>query len=142
MSSRRAIGTLGLATIVCFSEVTTLTAKATKVTDTVNATRGSPVTVRSASLRIELLRVTDSRCPREVQCVWAGHAAVQLRVTQRGSPAETLSIGTRAPDGMKLPFDATVAGHRLHLVRLTPAPSVERKVSAARYRASIEIGPG
>jgi hypothetical protein len=67
---------------------------------------------------------------------------VHLRVSRRGGAGDTVSIGTAAPNSMKLPFDATVYDRRLHLVQLTPAPSVGRKVPLARYRVVIEFGPG
>jgi hypothetical protein len=136
------VGMIALVGLGAFSQCSTLAAQASTNTDTIVVTRGRPASARSSSFRVELLSVKDSRCPLEVQCVWAGHAVVLLRVTRRGGASDTVSIGTSAPNSMKLPFDATVFRRRLHLVQLTPAPSVERKVPLAQYRVSIEIGPG
>ena len=135
-----AVGIIGLACVSLFSGVARPASQAPTRADTIIVTRRRPVDVPSASLRVELLSVTDSRCPRGVQCVWAGHAVVKLRITQRGGGVDTVAIGTPAPASRKLPGDTIVFGQRLHLVRLIPAPSVERAVSLARYRVTIEIG--
>lgn len=33
--------------------------------------------------------VSDSRCPVDVTCVWAGNASIELTIVQRGSPVQT-----------------------------------------------------
>ena len=33
--------------------------------------------------------VSDSRCPVDVTCVWAGDASIELTIVQRGSPVQT-----------------------------------------------------
>lgn len=125
-----------------FSQPARLSAQAATSTDTIVVTRGRPARVGSSSLRVELLSIKDSRCPRGAQCVWAGHAVVQLRVSRRGGTGDTVSIGTAAPNSMKLPFDAAVYDRRLHLLQLTPTPTVGRNMPLARYRVAIEFGPG
>ncbi|MEO7252320.1 MAG: hypothetical protein ABIW30_06915, partial [Arenimonas sp.] len=47
-------------------------------------------------LNITLSRVSDSRCPAGVQCIWAGELAAEfaLRGGEPGSSAQTVSLGT------------------------------------------------
>src|SRR5688572_29484491 len=41
--------------------------------------------------------VIDCRCPKKVQCVWAGYAEVQLTITVNGS-AQTVNLSQLGPD--------------------------------------------
>lgn len=91
---------------------------------------------------LELLSVRDSRCPTDVQCVWAGHAAVTVRASAPGWPAQDLVIGTSAPAAMNLPGDVTYGRYRVRLVRLEPRPSTRALISPALYRATVQLsGP-
>jgi hypothetical protein len=46
---------------------------------------GQSATISSENLKIEFLDVTaDSRCPKDVECVWAGEVSCSLQITQNG----------------------------------------------------------
>jgi hypothetical protein len=107
--------------------------------DEVTLSHGKKVSVPQAGLTIQLLRVNDSRCPKGVACIWAGHAAVTLKVTAAGQPATTIVIGTAAPAGMNLPFEATAAAHRFTLIALEPQNSQDTPVPVKQYRARVRI---
>jgi hypothetical protein len=67
--------------------------------------------------------VEDSRCPKNVMCVWQGRAVVGLRVRHLdGSESDelltTLVMQGREPSSLSLPTD----GYGLFLVSLTPYP--------------------
>ena len=62
-------------------------------------TEGEKVTLKkgeSASveggLRLTLTAINDSRCPKDVQCIWAGELAADLAVTVSGSEAEGIQV--------------------------------------------------
>jgi hypothetical protein len=46
----------------------------------IEISRGMPVQYPDG-LSIELIQVTDSRCPKEVQCIWAGEVNAYLRLS-------------------------------------------------------------
>ena len=108
-------------------------------TTTIALAYGQPVFIRQESLVLELIGVTDSRCPPTVACVWTGHAAVALRLTKAGHASEAVAIGTRAPPSMNLPYDATYGNYRLSLVSLEPENSIDPKVPLPNYRATVSI---
>ena len=62
---------------------------------------------------------SDSRCPRGVQCVWAGDIPVILAVTTSGA-AQRVTLHT----GLE-PRRATVSPYVLELVDVTPYPGTE-----------------
>ena len=43
-------------------------------------------------LTLALLAIDDSRCPKDVQCVWAGELAARVRVTVSGPDGGTLEL--------------------------------------------------
>jgi hypothetical protein len=98
-----------------------------------------PVVISAESLTLQLTEVHDSRCPINALCVWAGHGAVAVRVSQEGQSAETVQIGFPAPAEMKLPGDATYRGYRLSLQALDPFPVAGVTVPLGDYRATVLV---
>jgi hypothetical protein len=112
---------------------------ASPVDYTLNLVASSSVTVGTEPLRIELVAVKDGRCPTEVQCIWAGHATVTLRVQRSESPPETVLIGTPAPAAMNLPNQASVGPYHFGLLSLEPANSSASKATLSQYRATVRV---
>ncbi len=103
---------------------------------TVTVSREQPAHIAAASLSIELIAVKDDRCPERVNCIWAGHAAITLKVSKSGAATKSITLGTAAPPPMGLPYDAVYEGYRFHLVKLQPGNS---GAADARYRATVQV---
>lgn len=106
---------------------------------TIVLARGQQAVIANESLTVELVEINDSRCPAEVACIWAGHAAVTLRVGKPGSAAGRVVIGTEAPSGMDLPADATYAGYVFHLLELEPGSAEGPVQATSSQRATIRV---
>lgn len=106
---------------------------------TATVSLGHPAHIAAESLTIELVSVKDSRCPQGVTCIWAGHAAVALKVGKPGVATTTITIGTDAPRHMALPYDAEYADYSFHLVKLEPGNT---QSPATRYRATVRVSAG
>ena len=100
---------------------------------------GKKLTLPGGGLTVQFTQVKDSRCPKGVTCIWAGHAAVTLRVGQPGHAAQAIVIGTAAPANMNLPHEANYASYRFSLLALEPDNSPDAPVPAKRYRARIQV---
>jgi len=95
---------------------------------------GESAAVNGESLQLTFVKLTgDSRCPANVQCVWAGSAVIAVHTTS--------SVGTR-----DLPLEtlvardtATVDGFLVRLVSVTPAPLTTDPIPPASYRATMRI---
>lgn len=85
---------------------------------------GQQAVVAEESLSVKLVEINDSRCPAKVTCVWAGHAAVTLQASKPGQAPATLVIGSQAPAAMGLPYEASYAGYRFHLLALEPTDTM------------------
>lgn len=94
------------------------------------------VRVAGTDLRVTFDRVTeDSRCPTNVNCVWAGNAVVRLDARVGQAPRGPLDLHTTTADKR----DATVDGYRVHLVGLTPARTEGQTISQDQYIATVIV---
>jgi hypothetical protein len=78
----------------------------------------------------------DSRCPSDVDCVWAGRALVQLHAligAQRGGPV--FELNTSDPDAQVY----TYGGYRIQLLTLDPYPSTRHPIDPDDYRAQLQV---
>lgn len=78
---------------------------------------------------LRYLRVAgDSRCPPDVQCVWAGDAEVVFEWAGNGAPPETFSLHTGLGDRSR-----DLGPHRLTLESLArgDAPQATLRIDAA-----------
>lgn len=77
---------------------------------------------------------SDSRCPSDVACPWAGDAVVSLRLSQpSGSQAEReLHTNTNASETSYL-------AHTIKLVTLAPYPRSDRHIQPNEYVATLTV---
>ena len=88
--------------------------------------------VLSGDIQVEFVRVVaDSRCPSNVTCVWAGDAAVEIRMAERDSVSASV-LHTNGQSGAGL---LTWRHLRVELAAVDPHP-VEG-TSTGPYRARL-----
>ncbi len=98
---------------------------------------GQTAQIQEEALTLQLVEVNDSRCPPDVQCVWAGQATATLFVFQSGFPAQSLKIGTSAP--VNFPSQASYRSFQFSLKSLEPGPNKEGPAAAELVRATILV---
>lgn len=99
---------------------------------------GQQVTLKGERLRIKFVAVEgDSRCPKDVTCIWAGNAAVQLVVTTSAGGEERLTLNTGR--GSSLAGEARYLGYTLELVDLRPYPRSTQKIAAGDYVVTLLV---
>jgi hypothetical protein len=89
------------------------------------------VNVRGTSLEVQFLAIaTDSRCPRDATCVWAGRVIARFSIrddehtaTHEVPATETIALGTR----------------RLTVESVQPERLTEGKIPERDYRVTIRI---
>ena len=95
---------------------------------------GSSATLEGG-LTIAFDRVTsDSRCPMNAFCVWAGDAIVAVLLSQRpgGSAARELHTDARGSETSYLAYS-------IKLLTLAPYPQTDREIRPEDYVATIEV---
>ena len=95
------------------------------------------VTLKGISFWIKFVAVeSDSRCPSDVNCVWAGNAAVQVEVsTGRRSKTLTFNTGRSAALVSAIEYKS----YRIKLVDLSPYPRSDRKIARGDYAATLLV---
>ncbi|MBE7550087.1 MAG: tetratricopeptide repeat protein [Anaerolineales bacterium] len=79
----------------------------------------------------------DSRCPRQVECFWAGQVRIMIEVQQEGTTAASLELNNNPP----LKQDTvSYAGYDIHLSQVGPYPeSPDQPIPPEAYRATFVI---
>jgi hypothetical protein len=86
----------------------------------VQLTAGQSATVRGTPVRLRLDAISDSRCPSDVQCVWAGEAATVLTLTGAGDTrTDTLKL-------KNTPQTVTYGDYRITLLDVQPKPHTQQ----------------
>lgn len=82
--------------------------------------------------------ITDSRCPRDVQCVWAGQAIIRVSFYENDRSHQfNMLLGGRA--GAADPGDTTIAGYHIVFEDLKPYPVHDKSQPANQYTALFRI---
>jgi hypothetical protein len=95
---------------------------------------GGEADIEGTSLSLRFIRVvTDSRCPANVECIWAGNAQIALE-TINGSARGTAALNTF--DGAR---EIAVGQFRDSLVSLVPVPVDPGTIESGDYRATLRV---
>ncbi len=78
--------------------------------------------------------VEDSRCPTDTNCIWAGNAKINIKVTNKKGASKTLELNT----GLE-PQIISFAGYEIKLVNLTPAPATNIRINRNGYTATFLV---
>lgn len=78
----------------------------------------------------------DSRCPRDVTCVWAGNARVLVGIAAGSGPTHALELNTTLD-----PRSQDRLGVRVTLLEVTPEPTSGRSIPSSEYRVRLRIEP-
>jgi hypothetical protein len=91
---------------------------------------GKTAAVKGSDVRLTFKDVrTDSRCPVDVQCVWAGEAKIGVVVSGNGTTDETKVLSLTPADS-----EARAGNLRIRFVGLAPVP---RQSDAGTNRAYV-----
>ena len=93
--------------------------------------------IKFDDLTIEFMQLAgDSRCPKGVQCAWAGNAQVVLLVSD-SKTAQTVSLNTHG--GERYPKKANFGNKQLELISVKPYPATNIKIEPSQIQALIEV---
>lgn len=77
--------------------------------------------------------IEDSRCPADVNCIWAGNAKIRIHLSKNGRKltAELDTMGNNTA--------VTFYGYSIKLVGLTPEPRSNVRIDRNGYMAKLEF---
>ena len=105
---------------------------------TVQLTGGQPQALPNEPLTLTLANVSDSRCPAQAQCVWAGQAVLTVTAAQTGVPAVDLALSLDATQP-KVPAEATYRNYVVKLQALEPAVPPSGGLPLSAYKATLRV---
>jgi len=119
------------------SELASAHAKVAQLDREFKLRAGEQVALNRTRLRIKFDTVeNDSRCPKDVTCVWAGNAAARFQLSVgRRSKTVTLNTGGNATFVREVEYQ----GYKVKLVDLSPSPLSKQKIAASAYTATLLV---
>ncbi len=88
----------------------------------------SKLTIRFVSL------IEDSRCPTDVNCIQAGNAKIQIKVSKANGAAKTFELNTNSK-----PQTVSFAGYEIKLNDLNPKPATNIRIDRNGFTATFAI---
>lgn len=109
--------------ISCNSSTTKLLPYQTTMNQTFDLRYGTTMAIPSENLSISFEKLTESRCPKDVNCIQAGRGTITLKVTV-GSQSEDLVLSVKGlcEDEPRCGEAKNVLQYNITLMSLTPYP--------------------
>lgn len=83
--------------------------------------------------------ISDSRCPKDVTCIWAGEAKVLIAVMENGKQVKEEIITLSAAKDFKFSFSDSKGLYNLNSIDLFPYPVSTHKIKDSEYCLEIEL---
>jgi hypothetical protein len=83
------------------------------------------------ALKFKIAEVTDSRCPTDVVCVWAGKADVKLNILSPITGTLLLNTFNNTSD--------TLGNYSFKLVKVLPYPVSTKQIKTEEYDITLKI---
>lgn len=85
--------------------------------------------------------ISDSRCPKDVTCVWAGEAKVLIEIFEKGKliNEKLVVINPYFTDEIPLQFAAKDVIYSISAFRLFPYPSAASKKNPIDYTLEMQV---
>jgi hypothetical protein len=100
---------------------------------------GQTAEITGENLKIKFLEVVeDSRCPSNVNCIWAGRVSAVVEIKDDGSPYKMVLTEPGLTD---TPSQETYQGY-LFSFHVTPYPEAGKKIARDEYRLSLIVDKG
>ncbi|MDP4224429.1 MAG: hypothetical protein Q8868_14065 [Bacteroidota bacterium] len=79
--------------------------------------------------------MSDSRCPKGVECFWAGNAGARFRFGKINGQHVLFELNTN----LQFRNDTILSGYKFTLVELSPYPDIRHQTKQKDYKASLLI---
>ncbi len=83
--------------------------------------------------------ISDSRCPKDVTCIWAGEAKVLIAVMENGKQLKEEIVTLSAAKNFKFSFSNSKGLYNLNSLDLFPYPLSTHKIEDSEYCLEIKF---
>ena len=92
---------------------------------------GQSAVFEDENLKVQLVDVSDSRCPTDVTCLWAGEAVARLTISSKGKASE---------HELKEFQKGALDGYVFEILQVLPARGAEaQRIAPADYRVTLKV---
>jgi hypothetical protein len=92
---------------------------------------GQSAVFKDEDLQVQLVEVSDSRCPTDVTCLWAGEAVVRLAIRSKGKASE---------HELKEFQKGALDGYLCEILQVLPPRGPEaQRIAPADYRVTLKV---
>lgn len=131
---KSAVAALLLLTVMACSNSSPTEAE---VSSTIFIRFSETVSADGPSLRVRFAELAEeSRCPRNVVCIWMGNAKIRLDLVSNGN---TATIFLNTVGDAQFPREASAFGYTFRLVDLQPYPEEPGPPDPPRYTAQVLV---
>ncbi len=100
---------------------------------------GQEMLTADGKLKIKFVSVPeDSRCPKGVNCIWAGNARIVLQVSQTGGKFVMLELNTNPREASDA-AEGAFGLYQLKLVEVAPYPVDGQTIAPRSYAATLVV---
>ena len=100
---------------------------------------GETVSIKGEQLRIEFLEISeDSRCPRNVTCIWEGRAIAIIEIS-KGDSSQNIELVV--PGLTDTPAKTQFEEYEF-VFKILPYPEAEVQISRDEYRLVLTVNKG
>lgn len=105
---------------------------------TIGLKLGETKTLKTEDITVKFVKITeDSRCPKGMQCIWAGIAAVELELSSKNIPAKSYIVASVDLSQRNLGKHINFNGYQISLNGLYPER--EQGKTPAKSDISVEL---
>jgi hypothetical protein len=108
----------------------------TNPTNTMMLTLAQPARLPDGTT-VTLLSAEDSRCPTDVDCVWAGELVAQVRLQKEDGQSEEVRLTTLEATAVRL-----LDGQQILIASAEPAPLSTQSIALADYQLVLALEKG
>jgi hypothetical protein len=121
------------ALLISFAILLSFTFVSAQASEQLTIKQGQQKVSRTGRITVKFVElIEDSRCPADVNCVWAGVARIKVRLSRRGKTAD---VELNTTDKKTTTFQ----GYSVALKDLQPRQSTTSKYSPSAYSATLVI---
>lgn len=91
---------------------------------------GEQLVIQGKKITVKFVEVLkEYRCPKGVECVWAGNAKIAIYLNE-----ELTALNTNLK-----PRQIVISGYQIKLISLSPYPHIDKKIDPEDYTAKLII---
>lgn len=98
-----------------------------KEAERIDLSEGQQKILKEYPLQIKFNRIVEeSRCPKGVDCIWAGVAVAEIEITEKAAKPIILNLATTDMQTRGYQKSTNLNGYTIALQDITPYPTAER----------------